>query len=328
MTIDMKGSMGAAGDTVSRKAVTKSAASGTSSRQRCSLGYFLVPFLVPCGNLFFEGRFCIDLQEELRVEDKIPQEERFLRARLSREDNQNVVRRLLAVTPRRSPQQNRRSFGADDETVLYDEAFRRTERSLAAAGERLQRERQLAATQWAGLEGHPPARRLMMVRNDARLHHWGLFDRLLAKSRETLESDGAAAAASAAAGLAELALAVAERLDPEVYGEERVCDFKTEALAVLGDARRLAGDFAGARLAFSQARIHLEMGTGDLLEEAGLLGGLVKLLCDLGEYEKAGRSLQRAGALYRRLGDHHLDGMALVQPEKEKEAGERQGAAG
>jgi tetratricopeptide (TPR) repeat protein len=319
--------MGAGGDTVSRKAVTKSAASGTSSRQRCSLGYFLVPFLVPCGNLFFEGRFCIELQEELRVEDKIPQEERFLRARLSREDNQHVVRRLLAGTPRCSPQQDRRSFGADDETVLYDEAFRRTERSLAAAGERIQRERQLAATQWAGLEGHPPARRLVMVRNDARLHHWGLFDRLLAKSREALESDGAAAAA---AGLAELALAVAERLDPEIYGEERVSDFKTEALAVLGDARRLAGDFAGARLAFSEARIHLEMGTGDLLEEAGLLGGLVKLLCDLGEYEKAGRSLQRAGALYRRLGDHHLDGMALVQPEKEKEkeAGERQGATG
>jgi tetratricopeptide (TPR) repeat protein len=302
---------------------------GTSSRQKCSIDYFLVPFLVPCGNLFFEGRFCIDLQEELRVEDKIPQEERFLRARLSREDNQNVVRRLLAGTPRRSPQQDRRSFGAD-EAALYDEAFHKTERCLTSASERIQRERQLAAAQWATLEGHPPTRRLMMVRNDARLHHWGLFDRLLAKSRETLESDGAAAAASAAAGLAELALAVAERLDPEVYGEERVCDFKTEALAVLGDARRLAGDFAGARLAFSQARIHLEMGTGDLLEEAGLLGGLVKLLCDLGEYEKAGRSLQRAGALYRRLGDHHLDGMALVQPEKqgEKEAGERQGATG
>ena len=176
------------------------------------------------------------------MEDKIPQEERFLRARLSREDNQHVVRRLLAGTPRRSPQQNRRSFGADDETVLYDEAFRRTERSLAAAGERIQRERQLAAAQWATLEGHPPARRLMMVRNDARLHHWGLFDRLLAKSREAAESDGAAAAA--AVDLAELALAVAERLDPEVYGEERACDFKTEALAVLGDARRLAGDFA------------------------------------------------------------------------------------
>lgn len=322
--------MGTGGDTVSRKTVTKSAALGTSSRQRCSLDYFLVPFLVPCGNLFFEGRFCIDLQEELRVEDKIPQEERFLRARLSREDNQNVVRRLLAGTPRRS-QPDRRNFGADEAAApydeRYDEAFRKTERCLASASERIQRERQLAATQWATLEGHPPTRRLVMVRNDARLHHWGLFDRLLAKSREAAESDGAAAAA--AVDLAELALAVAERLDPEVYGEERVCDFKTEALAVLGDARRLAGDFAGARLAFSQARIHLEMGTGDLLEEAGLLGGLVKLLCDLGEYEKAGRSLQRAGALYHRMGDHHLDGMALVQPQKEeKEAGERQGATG
>ena len=99
-------------------------------------------------------------------------------------------------------------------------------------------------------------------------------------------------------GLAELALAVAERLDPEVYGEERVCDFKTAALAALGDARRLAGDFAGARLAFSQARINLEMGTGDVLEEASLLGGLVKLLCDLGEY---GRPAADAPARQRPL---------------------------
>jgi tetratricopeptide (TPR) repeat protein len=269
------------------------------------------------------------------VEEKISPEERFLKARLSREDNQEVVRRMLAGTPRRSPQQNRRSFGADDETTPhdgayeeYDEAFRRTERSLVSASERIQRERLLAAAQWSTLEGHPPARRLMMVRNDARLHHWGLFDRLLAKSRETAESDAAAAAVD----LAELALAVAERLDPEVYGEERVCDFRTEALAALGDARRLAGDFAGSRLAFSQARIHLEMGTSDLLGEADLLSGLVKLLCDLGEYEKAGRSLERASALYRRLGDHHLDGMAIARPEKEedreKEAGERQGATG
>ena len=262
------------------------------------------------------------------MEEKISQEERFLKARLSREDNQRVVRRLLAGTPQRSPQQDRRSFEAEEAAAFYDEAFRRTERSLAAASERIQRERLLAASQWSSLESHPPARRLMMVRNDARLHHWGLFDRLLAQSREAAESH--AAAAAAAVDLAELALAVAERLDPEVYGEERVCDFRTEALAALGNARRLAGDFAGSRLAFSQARIHLEMGTSDLLGEADLLGGLVKLLCDLGEYEKAGRSLERASALYRRMGDHHLDGMAIVQPDTEtgKEADKRQGATG
>ncbi len=236
--------------------------------------------------------------------------ERFLKGELARTDNQEIVRRMLAGKA------TGLGRGNDQAPTLYptqyDDAFRKTERSLAASNERIARERQLAAVQWSALAGHPPARRLVRVRNDGRLHHWGLLERLLAQWREAAGANDA----TAAVGLAELALAVAERLDPEVYGEERICDFRTQALAALGDARRLAGDFAGARLAFSQARINLGMGTGDLLEEADLLGGLVKLLCDLGEYEKAGRSLERASALYRLIGDHHLDGLTLPAPEE------------
>lgn len=267
------------------------------------------------------------------MEDKISREggrvERFARAELSREENREFVRRLLAGEPRRSSPSHLHRSGLDgrDAGARYDEAFRRTERRLVEAHERVQRERQLAAVQWATLEGHPPARRLIMVRNDERLHHWGLFDLLLEKSRETAEADAAAAAV-----LAELALAVAERLDADLYGEERVADFRTAALAVLGDARRRAGDFAGSRLAFSQARMNLELGTGDLLEEAGLLGGLVKLLCDLGEYGKAAQSLERASALYRRMGDAPLEAVQVPRQEKKK-AGEepakdRRGLAG
>ncbi|MFL6258417.1 MAG: hypothetical protein ACJ76Y_01790 [Thermoanaerobaculia bacterium] len=264
------------------------------------------------------------------MEDKLVPEgmERFLKTGLSRDENREVVRRLLAGSPRR-PSQNRADrsgLAGRDETARYDEAFRRTERRLTEAHERVQRERQLAAVQWDSLDGHPPARRLIMARNDERLHHWGLFDLLLEKSREAVESD-----ATAAVGLAELALAVAERLAPEVYGEERVSDFKTAALAGLGDARRRAGDLAGARLAFSQARINLEMGTGDLLEEAGLLGSLVKLLCDLGEYGKAAQSLDRASALYRRMGDAPLEQVKLPRPqekEDEERLPDRHGAAG
>lgn len=262
--------------------------------------------------------------EENRVPERM---ERFLKAKLSRDDNREAVRRLLAGSLRRPSTQSRTDrsgLGGHNETARYDEAFRKTERRLVEAHERIQRERQLAAVQWAGLEGHPPTRRLVMVRNDERLHHWGLFDLLLEKSREAAETDGASAVS-----LAELTLAVAERLDPEIYGEERVSDFKTAALAALGDARRLAGDFAGARLAFSQARINLEMGTGDLLEEAELLGGLVSLLCDLGEYGKAAQMLQRASALYRRMGDSHLDRTAVpLREEKEQQAEDRKGSTG
>src|SRR5437868_757849 len=116
-----------------------------------------------------------------------------------------------------------------------------------------------------------------------------------------------------------MALAVAERLSAERYGEERLADLKTAALTALGDARRTAGDLAGARLAFSQARIQLEMGTGDLMEEANLLGTLTNLLCDLGEYGKAASSLERATALYHRLGDDRLDGARIPWPAEEEQ---------
>ena len=239
----------------------------------------------------------------------------------SRQATQEMVRRALTGAPRAASQ-------ASDVPVLaawrrngsgeaqYDEAFRKTERRLAEAHDRVRRERQTAMHQWAVLEGHPPARRLVMVRNDERLQHWGLYDLLLDKSRDVASQD-----APCAVHLAEMALAIAERLDTGLYGAERVADFKTASLVALGDARRLTGDLAGARLAFSHARVNLEIGTGDLLEEANLLGGLVNLLCDLGEYEKAARSLERATLLYRRLGDaHHLDGVHV--PKRDEDTGE------
>lgn len=258
------------------------------------------------------------------MEDRISTDrmERLLGSELSRQDARDTVRRMLSGLPRQTPPQPRAAKSrTDGEAARYDEAFRKTELRLTEAHERVRRERHQAGQQWASLEGHPHTRRLVMVRNDERLHHWGLYDLLLDRSRAAVETD-----AVAAVSLAELSLAVAERLDPEVYGTERIADFKTAALAALGDARRLAGDFAGARLAFSQARMNLEMGTGDLLEEAGLLGGLVNLLCDLGEYGKAAHSLDRASALYRRMGDDKLNGVTVIPPQEEEEGGSQQEA--
>lgn len=254
------------------------------------------------------------------MEDRISTDsmERLLGSELSRQDARDTVRRMLSGSPRQTPPQPRaQKPWTGDEAARYDEAFRKTELRLTEAHERVRRERSQAGLQWASLEGHPPARRLVMVRNDERLHHWGLYDLLLDRSRATVETD-----AAAAVSLAELSVAVAERLAPDVYGVERIADFKTAALAALGDARRRAGDFAGSRLAFSQARMHLEMGTGDLLEEAGLLGGLVNLLCDLGEYGKAAHSLDRASALYRRMGDDKLNGVTVIPPQEEEEQDE------
>src|SRR5436305_5618079 len=251
------------GDTVSRKAVTKAPLPGTCLSWPPFSCCGVVTNSGPAPTRPMRG-FCEDSQEgDVDYRDDMDEGaspadvDRLLR--LSRQDSRNVIRQMLAVVPgqpeagqERSPRPRVRPEG---EGVRYDEAFRRTARVLSEAHDRVRRERGLAIVQWATLEGHPPARQLVMVRNDERLHHWGLYDLLLEKSRGAAPRD-----AGAAMNLAEMALAVAERLSPEIYGEERLADFKTTALAALGDARRTAADLAGSRLASSQARIPLAMG--------------------------------------------------------------------
>jgi hypothetical protein len=247
---------------------------------------------------------------------------RFLRAELSRQDNLNVVRHLLEGAQggsRASAAARPGSFAerrnALEEENRYSEAFRRATLSLDEVQARISREKAAAPGQWSQLEPHPQARRQVMIRNDKRLQSWGLFDLLLRKVPETVDRDPRSAVV-----LAELADTIAGNLDPGIYGAERVADFRASALAALGNARRLAGDLAGARVAFQQARIQLELGTGDPLEDANLSNLLANLLCELGEYEKAAWALERANALARRFGDSPVTGLDLPQSLRELEA--------
>ncbi|MFP5287485.1 MAG: hypothetical protein ACLGI9_17235, partial [Thermoanaerobaculia bacterium] len=208
---------------------------------------------------------------------------RFLRAELSRQENLHVVRHLIEGAGE-SPEGSGAAPGsflerrnALEEENRYSEAFRRVTLSLDDAQARITREKTAAPGQWALLEHHPQARRQVMIRNDKRLQTWGFFDFLLKKVRETVDRDPRNAAT-----LAELADTVSGNLDPQVYGAERVADFRAAALAALGNARRLVGDLAGARVAFQQARIQLEVGTGDPLEDVNLSSLLANLLCELG----------------------------------------------
>lgn len=256
-----------------------------------------------------------------------PQErlESFSRSELSRQENQEVVLRLLAGASRDGNAADAaenawgRKRAASPAAGRYDEAFQQVARTLEGEQERVARERRAAPGQWSFLENHPQQRRLIMVRNDRRLQSWGLYDLLLARSIELAER-----APAEALDLADLALNIAGCLDPEQYGTERLADFRAAALASLGNARRLNGDLVGSRMAFQQARLNLEFGTGDLLEEANLTSLLAHLLCDLGEYQKASQALDRATALYRRTGDPRVPDLELPQSVREVE--KRKGA--
>jgi tetratricopeptide (TPR) repeat protein len=258
------------------------------------------------------------------AEDHVSRElmQRFFRSELSRRDTQEVVRHLmhqcercLEVAVEIGAEEGFVYQEGDFQSALfpedaerYNHVFLRLLGSVDEVQLELARERLRGIGLWHALEKHEQDRRLAMIRQDPRMHTWGLYDRLLEKCREM-----GFRAPAYAIEIAHLALAVVETLDPARYGAARIADFRAEALAALGNARRLASDFAGAESAFRYAREELSQGTGDLMEEAHLISLEASLLKDLGEFEQAVGVLDRAATIYRELNDPHLEGRTLLQ---------------
>ncbi len=219
-----------------------------------------------------------------------------------------VLQGIAAVAARLRTEEARLRRQARDPEA-YDEIFRRIAEGVQETRKRLVRERKHGQAQWTVLERHPQARRLMMIRNDRRLHNWGLFRILIERSRGPAAHD-----VGAAVQTAELALAVARCLDPKTQGEERVADFEAAALAALADAKRRLGDRPGAWEAYEAARESLEEGTGDPLERAELEILKARLLHDFGPAKSVERSLRRAGRLLRSIGDKRVERELLDEP--------------
>lgn len=229
------------------------------------------------------------------------------RARFERHVRPTKARRGVAGPAGAQPPNLPHGAREDDSESTYDEVFRRVETTLQGAREHISRELSVAGAQWQRLKAHPQARRLVMIFNDRRLQTWGLFELLLDQSR-------AQAASHPALGheLAQLALAIAERLPAETYGSERMADFRCAALTELGNARRLAGNLTGARIALAQAKIYLDFGSGDLLDKANLAQRQFELQRDLGDLEAAAAALDQAKLLFRMLGDDRLRGVTVL----------------
>ncbi|HEX6902238.1 MAG TPA: tetratricopeptide repeat protein [Thermoanaerobaculia bacterium] len=248
--------------------------------------------------------------------------QRFFRSELSRKDTHEVVRHLmrqcaacLSVAVEVGAEEGFIYQEGDFQSALFPEnaerynaVFLRLLGSVEETRLEIARERLRGIGLWHTLERYAQDRRLEMIREEPRFHLWGLYDRLLEKCR-----DMGFRAPTQAADIARLALAVVDTLDPSRYGAERMADFRAGALGVLGNSLRLGSDFAGAESAFRQAREELTQGTGDPLEEAGLLSLRASLLKDLGEFERAVAILNEALEIYRSLNDTHLEGRTLLK---------------
>ncbi len=251
----------------------------------------------------------------------IPEEllERFLRLEASRQESQQVVRHLLSGCPQCLELAHRTALESGLFTPLeegrkagweqaYAEVFTRALAFSTEEEQKLALEKLRGWAQWAQLESLPPQLRFVRVESDNRFHTFGLYDRLLEASHWYRRTEPAEAV-----DIVRLAILVAERLDPTALGKERVADLKAAAWAALGNAKRIAEDFEGARRAFNEAWRILEGGTGDPTEKARLISLEASYMKDIGELEVAETSLEEALQLYRGMRDTHEQGRVLLK---------------
>jgi tetratricopeptide (TPR) repeat protein len=191
----------------------------------------------------------------------------------------------------------------------YDQAF---ETALHFA---TQEERRAAVArlrgwgQWAALSPLLPEERDALVAAEKDFHHWGFYRALLDASRWFSINDP-----REAVDIVQLAIRVAERLDPAaVGGEQSAMDLRAKGWAILGNARRLASDLDGARQALNEAwRLH-EQGTQDPLEKAFILGLDASWVRVMGDFETAETILEEALKIYGTANDHHMQGRTLLK---------------
>jgi tetratricopeptide (TPR) repeat protein len=152
-----------------------------------------------------------------------------------------------------------------------------------------------------------PARRRERIRSDPRFHLVRLCQRLLAGSREAWADDPARAVE-----LADLSVAIAERLDIRSYGLGLVTDIRALAWAYLGNALRIASDLRLAEQALDRAEDCYRSFEGDLLTEAEILGFRASLRNTQGRFDEAAGLLDRSLRLYYEAGDRHQGGRTLI----------------
>jgi tetratricopeptide (TPR) repeat protein len=201
----------------------------------------------------------------------------------------------------------KRGFGVSEENYeqAFDAAFAfATEEERRVAVERLR-----GWGQWASIESLLPEERTVLVVADPEFHHWGFYHALLDASRWYSRSD-----AREAVNIVELALAISELLSAaQVGGEDAATDLRAKGYAILGNARRLASDFDGARQAINEAWRLNEEGTGDPLERAVIISFDASYIRMMGEFETAEAALEEALRIYTVAGDSHMQGRILIQ---------------
>jgi tetratricopeptide (TPR) repeat protein len=243
---------------------------------------------------------------------------RFLRGDVSKDEARKVVQHLLSACPECAEMTHRvtlasgifgdRPPGTTDWEHAYKEAFTRALAFATEAEQQIALEKLRGWAQWATLEPMNPQLRFEIVEEDTSYQTYGFYSRLLEAGSWTSRREP-----SEAVDIFRLAIIVAEQLTSSPAGERRAADLRAHAWAALGNAKRIADDFEGARQAFNEAWRILEDGTGDPEEEAHLISLEASYMKAIGEFELAESSLIEAYEQYQRAGDTPRQGRVLLQ---------------
>jgi tetratricopeptide (TPR) repeat protein len=187
-------------------------------------------------------------------------------------------------------------------TLIQDNAkeFRSREQVMA-------RERAQAPGLFVQLIKHPQEQRELILRNSPSFHTWGVFELLVERSLEACIKNP-----DHAEQLACLALFLSDFLDASYYGTPVIEDLRARTWAFIGNACRLRSDLQRAEESFTQAYVHLQMGSQDSLERAVILDLEASLRRDQRRFDEAEKLLKRAIASFLQNDQRHRAGRSLV----------------
>jgi tetratricopeptide (TPR) repeat protein len=190
----------------------------------------------------------------------------------------------------------------------YDDVFDRLEQRLVQGTKPLVPAPAGTEELYAELLDHQAVEGLFQVHSTRRFASLSLCELLLKKSRDlTLEDPGHARRA------ADLASAITEHLDLELYGAPVVQDTQAIAWAYMAETSRVSADLRTAETSLKAAGRLLEQEPGDPLIRAELLTLQASLRAYGGGFERALGLLNRAASIHRRVGDRHLLGRTLLK---------------
>jgi tetratricopeptide (TPR) repeat protein len=159
----------------------------------------------------------------------------------------------------------------------------------------------------AEILGTPEPERRALLENGVRYRSLQLCQLLETRSREAWFDDPARSVE-----LAELAVAVAERLDDDHYGTLLAEDARASAWAHLGNAYRVASRHGHAEEALRIAESHYQRSGEDAYTEAQILSFKASLRSAQGKYDDAAHLLDGAITIYREARDRYEEGRALI----------------